>query len=81
MASHYFGTPSFFLFFVSLLLSKSSTNNIMSSTQLHNPLAVWFLGAPISKAIAISTAIMYVMAEMNKWHDALILGEWQFCKK
>lgn len=53
----------------------------MSSTQLHNPMAVWFLGAPISKAIAISTAIVYVMAEMNKWHDALILGERQFCKK
>eukprot|EP00584_Thalassiosira_punctigera_P014764 CAMPEP_0172553976 /NCGR_PEP_ID=MMETSP1067-20121228/52641_1 /TAXON_ID=265564 ORGANISM="Thalassiosira punctigera, Strain Tpunct2005C2" /NCGR_SAMPLE_ID=MMETSP1067 /ASSEMBLY_ACC=CAM_ASM_000444 /LENGTH=298 /DNA_ID=CAMNT_0013342259 /DNA_START=104 /DNA_END=1000 /DNA_ORIENTATION=+ len=45
----------------------------MSSSQLHNPRAVWFMGAPVSKAIAISTAIVYVVVEMNKWHDALIL--------
>eukprot|EP00580_Thalassiosira_gravida_P004455 CAMPEP_0201623996 /NCGR_PEP_ID=MMETSP0493-20130528/327_1 /ASSEMBLY_ACC=CAM_ASM_000838 /TAXON_ID=420259 /ORGANISM="Thalassiosira gravida, Strain GMp14c1" /LENGTH=297 /DNA_ID=CAMNT_0048093747 /DNA_START=92 /DNA_END=985 /DNA_ORIENTATION=+ len=45
----------------------------MSSSQLHNPREVWFLGAPVSKAIAISTAIVFVVAEMNKWHDALML--------
>mmetsp|Transcript_4603 Transcript_4603/g.8852 ORF Transcript_4603/g.8852 Transcript_4603/m.8852 type:complete len:298 (+) Transcript_4603:164-1057(+) len=45
----------------------------MSSSQLHNPREVWFLGAPVSKAIAISTAILFVVAEMNKWHDALML--------
>ena len=49
----------------------------MSATsQLHNPTkAVWFLGAPVSKAIAISTTIVYIIAEMNKAHSALILGE------
>lgn len=45
----------------------------MSTSQLHNPRAVWFLGAPISKAIALSTAIVYVVVEINKWHDALVL--------
>mmetsp|Transcript_24595 Transcript_24595/g.42093 ORF Transcript_24595/g.42093 Transcript_24595/m.42093 type:complete len:305 (-) Transcript_24595:308-1222(-) len=46
----------------------------MSSTQqLHNPRAVWFLGAPVSKAIAITTVIMYAVAEMNKWHESLAL--------
>lgn len=45
----------------------------MSSSQLHNPRAVWFLGAPVSKAIAISTVIVYVVAEMNNWHDSLVL--------
>mmetsp|Transcript_29580 Transcript_29580/g.71472 ORF Transcript_29580/g.71472 Transcript_29580/m.71472 type:complete len:162 (-) Transcript_29580:713-1198(-) len=45
----------------------------MSSSQLHNPRAVWFLGAPVSKTIAISTVAIYIAAEMNKWHDALIL--------
>lgn len=47
----------------------------MASSQLHSPKAVWFLGAPLSKAIAMSTASVYVLAEMNHWHDALILGE------
>ena len=46
-----------------------------ASSQLHNPRAVWFLGAPVSKAIAVSTAIVYVLAEMNKMHDALVLGK------
>ncbi|EED91735.1 predicted protein [Thalassiosira pseudonana CCMP1335] len=41
-------------------------------SQLHNPKAVWFLGAPVSKAIAASTAAIYVLAEMNKWHEALV---------
>jgi hypothetical protein len=45
-------------------------------SQLHNPKAVWFLGAPVSKAIAASTAAIYVLAEMNKWHEALVFGEW-----
>lgn len=43
-----------------------------SASQLHGPGAAWFQGAPVTKAIAISTAIIYVVAEMNKWHDALI---------
>ena len=46
-----------------------------SSTALHNPRAVWFLGAPVSKAIAVTTAIVYVVAEMNKWHASMVLGE------
>jgi hypothetical protein len=50
------------------------------TTQLHNPMSVWFLGAPVSKVIAVSTAIVYVIAETNKWHDALILGERQLRK-
>jgi len=44
-----------------------------ASSQLHNPRAVWFLGSPVSKAIAVSTSIVYVLAEMNKMHDALVL--------
>ncbi|KAL3805785.1 hypothetical protein HJC23_007746 [Cyclotella cryptica] len=44
----------------------------MSSSQLHNPRSVWFLGAPVSKAIAISTAVIYVIAEMKKWHEAMV---------
>ena len=49
--------------------------NTMSSSQLQNPRAVWFLGAPVSKAIAATTAVTYVVAEMNDFHDALIFGE------
>jgi len=45
----------------------------MSSSSLHNPRAVWFLGAPVSKAIAISTAIVFVVAEMNNFHNGLVL--------
>ena len=46
----------------------------MSSQTLHNPRSVWFLGAPVSKAIAITTTIVYIFAEMNKSHGALVLG-------
>lgn len=45
----------------------------MSTSQLQNPRAAWFTGAPLSKAIALSTAVGYVVAETNKWHEALIL--------
>jgi hypothetical protein len=48
----------------------------MASSQLHNPTAAWFLGAPVSKAIALSTVAVYALAEMKNWHDALILGKW-----
>lgn len=41
-------------------------------SSLHNPRAVWFLGAPVSKAIAISTVAMFVLAEVWDLHDALI---------
>eukprot|EP00574_Skeletonema_japonicum_P007420 CAMPEP_0201714692 /NCGR_PEP_ID=MMETSP0593-20130828/1061_1 /ASSEMBLY_ACC=CAM_ASM_000672 /TAXON_ID=267983 /ORGANISM="Skeletonema japonicum, Strain CCMP2506" /LENGTH=297 /DNA_ID=CAMNT_0048203991 /DNA_START=60 /DNA_END=953 /DNA_ORIENTATION=+ len=44
----------------------------MSSSQLSNPQAVWFLGAPVSKAIAITAVVTYIVAEMNKLHQALI---------
>jgi hypothetical protein len=47
---------------------------MMSSSQLSNPKAVWFLGAPVSKAIAIAAVVTYIVAEMNKLHQALIFG-------
>lgn len=47
----------------------------MSTTQLHNPKSAYFLGAPVSKAIAFSTAIVYVVAEMKHWHAAMVFGE------
>ena len=46
----------------------------MSQQSLHNPRSVWFLGAPVSKATAITTTIVYIFAEMNKGHGALVLG-------
>ena len=42
---------------------------IMATTQ-----TAWFLGAPVSKTIAIATSLVFILAEMNKFHDALILG-------
>mmetsp|Transcript_18168 Transcript_18168/g.42351 ORF Transcript_18168/g.42351 Transcript_18168/m.42351 type:complete len:300 (-) Transcript_18168:17-916(-) len=44
-----------------------------ATTQLHNPRATWFLGAPVTKAVAVSTAIIYIIAEMNKLHRAMML--------
>ena len=46
-----------------------------SPTQLHNPKAVWFLGAPVSKAIALLVVVTFIVAEMNKLHQALVFGE------
>lgn len=46
-----------------------------SPTQLHNPKAVWFLGAPVSKAIALLAVVTFIVAEMNKLHQALVFGE------
>ena len=54
---------------------SNTTTNIMSTTQLHNPKSAYFLGAPVSKAIAFSTAIVYVVAEMKHWHAAMVFGE------
>jgi hypothetical protein len=45
------------------------------SSQLHNPRSVWFLGAPLSKAMALSTAVIYVAAEMKHWHESMVFGE------
>ena len=44
-------------------------------SSLSNPKAVWFLGAPVSKAIAITAVVTYIVAEMNKIHNALIFGK------
>jgi len=52
----------------------SRSKCIMSSSQLSNPKAVWFLGAPVSKAIVITAVVTYIVAEMNKLHQALIFG-------
>jgi hypothetical protein len=49
----------------------------MSSSQLSNPKAVWFLGAPVSKAIVITAVVTYIVAEMNKLHQALIFGAYR----
>lgn len=46
-----------------------------SPAQLHNPKAVWFLGAPVSKAIALLAVVTFIVAEMNKLHQALVFGE------
>ena len=46
-----------------------------SPTQLYNPKAVWFLGAPVSKAIALLAVVTFIVAEMNKLHQALVFGE------
>lgn len=64
------------------IISKDNNNiklsalyySSMSSSQLSNPQAVWFLGAPVSKAIAITAVVTYIVAEMNKLHQALIFG-------
>ena len=44
-------------------------------SSLSNPKAVWFLGAPVSKAIAITAVVTYIVAEMYKIHNALIFGK------
>lgn len=47
----------------------------ITMSSLSNPKAVWFLGAPVSKAIAITAVVTYVVAEMNKIHNALVFGK------
>jgi hypothetical protein len=32
-------------------------------------------GAPLSKAMALSTAVIYVAAEMKHWHESMVFGE------
>lgn len=44
-------------------------------SSLSNPKAVWFLGAPVSKVIAITAVVTYIVAEMNKIHNALVFGK------
>merc|ERR1712176_437196 len=40
-------------------------------------MGTWFLGAPVAKAIAVSTGIVYVIVEMNKLHKAMMLDTTQ----
>mmetsp|Transcript_29538 Transcript_29538/g.62720 ORF Transcript_29538/g.62720 Transcript_29538/m.62720 type:complete len:307 (-) Transcript_29538:2473-3393(-) len=44
----------------------------MSQPQLQNPRAVYFMGAPVSKAIVIMTGAIFVAAEVWDFHDALV---------
>ena len=47
----------------------------ITMSSLSNPKAVWFLGAPVSKVIAITAVVTYIVAEMNKIHNALVFGK------